>query len=173
MAEAEGDTSIEATLRRAVGRPTSAATVVVERGPVVVFADSVLEESPIYRDPSAAQAAGFPAIPAPPTFPFVMEFWGKHVELQPPDAPTAAVLGEVLGPLAASGGLMLHGEQEFVYHRPVLVGDVLVGEGRVVEAYQKESRGRTLTFVVSETDWRDRETGEPVVTTRFNLVHRG
>jgi acyl dehydratase len=81
-------------------------------------------------------------------------------------------MGEVIGPLMAKGGLILHGEQEFVYHRPVYVGDVLSGEGSVVDAYTKESKGKTMTFIVTETVWKDDRTGEPVVTTRFNVIHR-
>ena len=49
-------------------------------------------------------------------------------------------MAEVLGPLMANGGLILHGEQEFTYHRPVLAGDVLVGEGRVADAYRRSPR---------------------------------
>ena len=69
-----------------------------------------------------------------------------------------------LGPLMANGGLILHGEQEFIYHRPIVVGDVLVSEGKVIDAYQKESKGKTMTFIVSETNWSDDATGEPVAT---------
>ncbi len=29
-----------------------------------------------------------------------------------------------------------------------------------------------MTFIVQETNWTDDKTGEPVVTTRFNLIHR-
>jgi hypothetical protein len=29
-----------------------------------------------------------------------------------------------------------------------------------------------MTFICSETNWRDETTGEPVVTARFNLIHR-
>jgi acyl dehydratase len=72
----------------------------------------------------------------------------------------------------SKGGLILHGEQEFIYHRPVQVGDVLVGEGKIADAYQKESSGRTMTFIVSETNWTDERTGEPVVTVRANIIHR-
>jgi hypothetical protein len=78
----------------------------------------------------------------------------------------------VVGPLLASGGLLLHGEQEFIYHRPIVVGDVLVGEGSIVDAYQKESKGKTMTFVVSEMNWKDEKTGEPVATVRNNLIVR-
>ena len=49
---------------------------------------------------------------------------------------------------------------------------MLVSEGKITDAYQKESKGRTMTFIVQETNWRDDKTGEPVVTARFNLIHR-
>ena len=77
-----------------------------------------------------------------------------------------------MAPLMAKGGLILHGEQEFVYHRPVQVGDVLEGDGKIADAYQKESGGRTMSFIVSETVWTDEKTGEPVVTVRSNIIHR-
>jgi acyl dehydratase len=164
--------SDEEMLRSIIGQPTGKSTVVVERGPVAFFADAVADANPIYKDPAAAKAAGLAAIPAPPTFPIAMEAWGKFPELQPADAPSGNPLMKVLGPLMAKGGLILHGEEEFVYHRPVLVGDELVGEGKVVDAYQKESKGKTMTFVVTETTWVDAKTGEPVVTSRFNVIHR-
>jgi len=168
----EAASTDEEILKSIIGQPTGTSTVVVERGPVAFFADAVLDTNPIYRSPEAARAAGFPAIPAPPTFPIAMEAWGKFAELQAADAPTGSPLMKVLGSLMAKGGLILHGEQEFVYHRPVVVGDVLVGEGRVADAYRKESKGRTMTFVVTETSWVDQRTGEPVVTARFNVIHR-
>ena len=169
---AESATSIEDVLKGIIGKPTEKAKVVIERAPVQHFADAVLSSSPIYHSPEAAKEAGFSSIPAPPTFPFAMEFAGKFEEIQPSDAPVANPLGEAMGPLMAKGGLILHGEQEFIYHRPVQVGDVLVGEGTIADAYQKESKGRTMTFIVQETNWSDEKTGEPVVTTRFNVIHR-
>ena len=122
--------------------------------------------------PRAAAEAGLAGIPAPPTYPFVMENFGAYPELQPTDGPTGNPMAEVLGPLMANGGLILHGEQEFTYHRPILAGDVLVGEGKVADAYRKESKGKTMTFVVVETAWREQATGEPVCTSRMNIIHR-
>jgi len=58
------------------------------------------------------------------------------------------------------------------FHRPIVVGDVLIGEGRIVDLYEKESKGRTMTFLVTETVWRDEKSGESAVTERFNLIHR-
>jgi acyl dehydratase len=160
-------------LKKIIGKPMSKSKVVIERGPVANFATAVCDANPVYRDPRAASEAGFDAIVVPPTFPFVMQAWGEFPEDQPADKPTGNPLGEVIGPLMSKGGIILHGEQEFIYHRPVLVGDVLLGEGRVTDAYAKESKGKTMTFIVTETVWRDDATGEPVVTSRFNLIHRG
>ncbi len=165
-------TSDDELIRSVIGLRTSKSTVVVERGPVTFFAEAVHETSPAYRSPEAAKAAGLANIPAPPTYPLVMEHWGKFPELQPDDAPDAGAAAQAMGKLMSGPGLILHGEQEFTYHRPVLVGDELVGEGTVVDAYRKESKGRTMTFLVTETRWTDRRTGEPVVTSRFNVIHR-
>jgi acyl dehydratase len=155
-----------------IGKPTSARRVRVERGPVEFFATAVKDDNPVYHDAGAAAAAGFAGIPAPPTFSFVMGHQGTRAEEQPPD-PTGGrnPMFEVMGELMSRGGLVLHGEQEFVYHRPIVSGDVLDGEGKVVDIYEKESKGSVMTFVVMETVWRD-QTGEPVVTERFNLIHR-
>lgn len=156
-----------------IGKPSARTKVVVERGPLVNFAKSVKEDNPIYRDPAAAAAAGFSGIPVPPTYPFVWGTWGAFPEIQPDNSdvePGGAMA--VIGKLRAeNGGMILHGEQEFVYHRPVVVGETLTGEGAVSELYQKESGGKTMTFCVTETTWRD-EAGEPVLTARFNLIHR-
>jgi acyl dehydratase len=160
--------------RSIIGRSTGSSRVVIERGPVAVFAEAVKDPSPVYRDPRAAKAAGHDAIPVPVTFPFVMGHFGTFPEIQPEGGQPAGGggAGSILGPLLASGGLLLHGEQEFEYHRPVHVGDVLVGEGRVADAYEKQAGTGTLTFVVMETLWSDDATGEPVVTARTNLLVR-
>jgi acyl dehydratase len=155
-----------------IGTPTSTTVVTVERGQLAEFAAAVKDSSPEYRDPRAAAAVGLAGIPAPPTYPFVMGNFGAFPELQPDDAPKGNPMGAVLGPLMAKGGLILHGEEEFLYHRPILVGDVLIGEGVISDVYQKESKGRTMTFICSETTWTEESTGEPVVTARMNLIHR-
>ena len=92
---------------------------------------------------------------------------------RPPDPDgDPQLMAKTIGSLMAKGGLILHGEQEFEYHRPMVVGDVLAGEGKVLDLYEKESKGRTMTFLVMETTYRDGRTGEPVLTTRMNLIHR-
>lgn len=156
-----------------IGTKTGAYHVVIERGPVDVFADAVTDRNPIYHSEEAAQAAGFDNIPAPPTYSFVMQHYGKFDDLQPDD-PTGGKnpVADIMGPLMAGGGVILHGEESFEYHRPIVVGDVLDGDATVVDFYDKESKGSTMTFLVIETEWTDSRTGQPVVTERFNVIHR-
>ena len=156
-----------------IGKPIPPQTVVVERGPVSNFAKAVKDESPIYADAAKAAEAGFEAIPAPPTFTFAMHHWGVFPELQPADADGPQPMLQALGELMADGGLILHGEQEFTYHQPLLVGQRLTASGAVKDVYVKEgSGGRPMTFIVTETIWSD-EAGAPVVTSTMTLLHRG
>jgi acyl dehydratase len=156
-----------------IGKPTGAWKVTVERGPVSNFAAAVQDTNRVYRDQRSAREAGFENIPAPPTFTFGMQFWGAFVEDQPPDPtggqnPMHTVMGELFG----QGALVLHGEQEFEYHRPIEVGDVLVGEGTLTDIYEKETDRAHMTFVVIKTEWKDADSGAPVVTEAFNLIAR-
>lgn len=157
-----------------IGTPTGSARVTIERQVLSNFANALKDENPIYRDGTAAAAAGFAGIPAPPTFSFAMEFSGKYPENQPEDtgAGVNTVLAGVIGPLMAKGGLVLHGEQGFEYHRPIVAGDVLVKEGRVADIYEKDTGSAIMTFVVTEEVWRDDRTGDPVLTSRMNLLVR-
>jgi acyl dehydratase len=156
-----------------IGKTTSRSVVAVERQPLANFAKAVQDNSPVYQDARAAKAAGFDDIPAPPTWSFAMSGWGTYPELQEGlEKVEGNPMFEIIGKLRQSGGMVLHGEQEFVFHRPIVAGDVLVGEGKVTDTYEKESKGKTMTFVVSETVWTDQKTGDPVVTTVFNLIHR-
>jgi acyl dehydratase len=156
-----------------IGKPTSDAVVTVERATVSAFAASVLDDKPLYRNRDAARAAGFDDLPAPPTYFFsAAQNWGQWEEEQPPD-PTGGTnpMAEVMGGLMAGGGLILHGEQEFTYHRPVVVGEKLRARGVVRDIYQKHSGDRTMTFMVIETAYTD-DDEDPVVTSTMNLLHR-
>jgi acyl dehydratase len=148
--------------------------ITVERGPVTVFADAVKDRNPVYRDRRAAIAAGFGDVPVPPTFPFVMGYWGTHRELQERLEPVSSnPVWDVMAQLGA--GLILHGEQEFEFHRPVVVGDVLYGEDVLSDLYEKSTDNYLMTLIVTTTRWVDYTTGspgEPAVTTRYNLIHR-
>lgn len=150
----------------AIGAQTGAWHITLERSVLANFARAVRDERPEYRSAGA---------PAPPTFTFAAPYWSAYFpEAQPPD-PTrggANPMHTIMGDLFAKGALVLHGEQEFEYHRMPRAGDVLDGDQRITDIYEKETDTAHMTFVVMETRWRDASGGEPVVTERFNLIAR-
>jgi acyl dehydratase len=144
----------------------------VERTPVGLFARAVTDRNPVYRDQRAASAAGFAAIPCPPTFTFAMTHGGAWADLQPEGGSGSFFDSDsVLAELGGGGGLYLHGEQEFVYHRQPVVGDELEGRMRMADRYDKQGGRGVMEFTVIETEWRDVTTGEPVVTERTISIH--
>jgi hypothetical protein len=136
------------------GQQTGTQKVVIERGPVRVFAEALGDASDAYTGDGA---------PVPPRFPFVMPYWGSLGTGGAPGLP----IDRLRGPDRA----ILHGEQAFEYHRWPKVGDVLEGTTVITDVYQKErSNGGKLEFYVTETDWKDADSGKPIVKSIFTLV---
>ena len=136
------------------GQQTGTQRVRIERGPVRVFAQALMDPDPVYDGDDA---------PVPPTFPFVMPFWGSLGE--------GGAAGLPIERLRGPGRAILHGEQAFEFTRWPRVGDTLEGTTTVTDVYEKErSNGGKLEFYVTETDWTDAETGEPVCKSIFTLA---
>ena len=126
------------------------ARVQIEAGPVRIFAGVVGADEQLHGSAAVAGAAGFAGIPIPPTYGFVMGYWGAEPspaqsETTPPGR--LAGLAAVSDALAREGGMVLHGEQEFRYHRPIIVGETVDVSGTVVSVLDKVgSGGRALRF---------------------------
>lgn len=118
----------------------------VEAGRLRAFAKATGQVDPVYSNGEAARAAGHDGVPVPPTFLFCLEM----------EAPNPAALREMLD---IDYSKLLHGEQNFTYHRMAYVGDRLTFSPRVADIYAK--KGGALEFVVRET---------PVTNQRDELV---
>lgn len=136
------------------GQETGTQKVVIERGPVRVFAEALGDSDDVYSGDDAL---------VPPTFPFVMSYWGS--------LGTGGAAGLPIDRLRGPGRAILHGEQAFEYQRWPKVGDVLEGTTVITDVYEKErSNGGKLEFYITETDWKDADSGDPVVKSIFTLV---
>ncbi len=136
------------------GQETGSQKVVIERGPVRVFAQALGDTDDVYGGDDAL---------VPPTFPFVMSYWGS--------LGSGGAAGLPIDRLRGPGRAILHGEQAFEYQRWPKVGDILEGTTVITDVYEKErSNGGKLEFYVTETDWKDATSGEPVVKSIFTLV---
>ncbi len=118
----------------AVGRSFTPVTARVEPGRLRYFLNTLGEENPVYRNADAARAAGFTRMPVPPTYLFCLEMLDAENPF------------EMLSALDIDLARVLHGEQSFVYHAPILVGDTLTFRPRVDSVTQK--KGGALTLIV-------------------------
>jgi acyl dehydratase len=152
-----------AALRREwIGRTRPHVRLRIELGMVQAYARAVLEVDPVWFDEDAARAAGFPAVPAVPSFVFTLPYQARA--RRPPGAPPTGPdeIGALLALLQGADGLQLHADQAFTFERPVFVGDVLAGTEVVVDV--ERTRGeRPLWLVRTQTVWHD-ERGAVVVT---------
>lgn len=120
------------------------------------FADAIGDPNPVYRDASAAKAAGFSGVIAPPTYLTKMNFVaGANAAIFDPD-------------LGLNYAMVVHGEQEYRFTRPVRAGDVLVGTPKVASIFAK---GRN-EFLVTETAIATVD-GDPVAVATSTIVSRG
>jgi hypothetical protein len=155
----------------------------VEAGAIMLFARSVGDPNPIYRDPGYAAASEVGEVVAPPTFVQSVAQWDPNWMLRPVigkpwfgsgKEATGMVMAppaEGSGDGAGGGGTAslssgLHAEQSYEYHRNVVAGDVLVANSVPGKTWEKKGRSGRLVFHEQITEFRDEKTGELVVTAR-------
>jgi hydroxyacyl-ACP dehydratase HTD2-like protein with hotdog domain len=130
--------------RSHIGESSEQVTFDVEKGAIVRMAEAIGDPQPAYLDGSAA----------PPTFPTTFNF----------RLPVPSLRG-------ADPSRTLHGDQEYVYERPLRAGDRLTCVSRIADVNEKETRLGAAAFVVVETEGRD-ESGELVYTARATVIVR-
>ncbi len=130
----------------------------VERGKIREFADAIGDPNPIYRDPAYAAKTPLGAIVAPPTL-------LRSFLYEPKDAVEALKVKD--------WSFIVHGEQEFEYLAPVVAGDVLTAQDKIVSIVEKESRrAGKLQIAVIESTFRNQR-GDKVQIARRTLVETG
>jgi hypothetical protein len=133
--------------RSIVGTSSVPVTMTVERGKIMEFARSILDDNPVYFGPD-------PAVPL--TFGVTVAHWQNGAD------------GPELHGLDLSR--VLHGGHEFEYLGEIHVGDTLTAQGSIVDVYTKNgSRGGTMTFIVSETVFTNQH-GDDVLKMRSTLI---
>jgi acyl dehydratase len=127
----------------------------VSRVKIAEFADAIGDENLIFRDRAVAQAAGYPDVLAPPTFPIVITMAASRIVVGDPG-------------LGLNYAMVVHGEQRFGYSRPLHAGDVVTARSTITGI--REVAG--MTMLTTETEIRTLG-GEHVCTGTGTLVERG
>lgn len=139
-----------------IGHELAPSVLAIDRGRLRFFAKAIGETDPVYIDVAAAKAAGYPDLPAPPTFLFSAELDSGAVD---------ALLEQLGVPLAK----LLHGGQSFEYYAAACAGDTITVRSRIEDIYDKKNGA--LEFVVRSSIAANQH-GEKVAQMRTVLVCR-
>jgi len=142
--------------RKWIGHELPSSELPIERGRLRFFAKAIGETDPVYTSEAAARAAGYPDLPAPPTFLFAAEL---------DSGASSRLLADLGIPLAK----ILHGEQGFTYHRPACAGETITVRSRIEDIYEKKNG--VLEFIV-KTSRAVNQRGELVAEMRTVIVCR-
>ena len=127
----------------------------VGREKIREFCEAIGTADEACLDPEAARKLGYPDVIAPPTFAIVLTNSGVRLLVEDPD-------------LGLDFSRVVHGDQRFAYHRPILAGDVLICVSKIEEITSRG--GHDFLVVRSDVTADD---GELVVTGWSRLVVRG
>src|SRR5262249_37642866 len=138
-----------------IGKTGKPFTMPIEWGKVREFARAIRDPNPVYFDPELAKKE-CGGVPIPVTFLQTSAFWQTAESTPPIDM--------------FDMRRILHGEQEFEFFKPILVGDTLTGLARVSDIYEKEGgRGGKMTFLAVEAIYTNQR-NERVARARFVLL---
>lgn len=144
--------------RSKIGYEFTSFSADVEKGRLKFFAKAIGETNPIYTDETAARDAGYPSLPAPPTFTMVLDMEG------PENMPVLELLDIDIAKI-------LHGSQEFEYFAPICAGDVITVTSRIADMFDK--KGGALEFVVSENTYTNQNGQLTAKATSTLIVRNG
>lgn len=140
----------------------------VGRHDIVKYAHATGETNPIHFDIAAAVDAGYSDIVAPPLFPYVIRMHASHLvprhRLEPDGSATADV-----PPLATTRAMA--GETSIELGAPIVAGDVIFVDKRIVDMFEKEGRSGNLVFVNMEFVFTN-QAGELVAREEFTRIYR-
>lgn len=139
-----------------IGKDVGTSVLPIEAGRLRFFAKAIGETDPVYTDEAAAKAAGYAALPAPPTFIFAAEL-------------DSGLKFKMFDDMGVPLGRILHGKQSFEYLRPIVAGDVITVKSVVKDIYEK--KGGALEFIDVASDVTN-AAGELVVRLRSVTVVR-
>lgn len=141
-------------LQHLIGKNGKPYTFQVDHRHIRQFARAIGDMNRLYFDEEYAKGTVHGGIIAPPTFPIaILDETGEALDL------------------GLDYNRMLHGEQQFIYTRPIRVNDQLTCQQVVTDVYEREGKKGTMTFVVLDTVITDAH-NEHVVTSRTNIVYR-
>lgn len=142
--------------KSAIGRTTSVSTMEVEKGHIRKFAEAIGDDNPLHHDEEYAKKSRYGGIIAPPTFVTTLGFESKE---------------NLMAGLDINYARLLHGEQEYEYHKPIMAGDTISFSTTITDITEKKGKSGAMDIVTTEMTGNN-QNGERVFVGRSTVVIR-
>lgn len=140
----------------------------VGRQDIQRYSHAVGETDPVHFDPEAARAAGYDDVVAPPFFPYVARMHASNLGPRGILEPDGSAAVDV-PPLPTTRAMA--GETTIEIGEPLVAGDAVTVEKRIVDMYEKQGRSGTLVFVKMEFTFTNQH-GAMVAREQFTRIYR-
>ena len=140
----------EAMRQQAIGLESQPATMEVEKGAILRFAEAIGDPNPQWNDEAAARKTRHGGIIAPPTF--LRSMRGVSVQL----------------PFDLSFSRRLDGGSDWEYFQPVRPGDRITAVARIADLSERSGRLGLMVFMITVTTYRNQF--DEVVATQTNTL---
>jgi len=137
-----------------IGKEVPIGTFTVTAEDIREFAEAIEDLNPLYLDPDAAHAAGYPNVIAPPMF--YLRLRGGRMQ---PEVPLEPGLASV------------HAGQEMEFADELYAGQTYTVTAKIAEVYEKTGRSGTMGIVVREVNIKD-SGGKTIVVSRERQIVR-
>ena len=139
----------------AVGKTFPPVEYVVGTEKIREYAAATFDDNPLSNDEEAAKAAGYAGLVAPPMFAVVFSSKAAAPAMFDPD-------------VAMNFAMMVHGAQDFTFHKPVVAGDRITTTASVKSIEASGGKG----FYIYTTESVN-QNGEAVVSADWTCIVRG
>ena len=140
----------EAMRQQAIGLESAPATMEIEKGAILRFAEAIGDPNPQWNDEAAARKTGYGGLTAPPTF--LRSLRGVQVEL----------------PFDLSFTRRLDAGSDWEYFQPVRPGDHITAVARIADLSERSGRLGLMIFMTTVTTYTNQF--DEVVATQTNTL---
>ena len=137
--------------RNLIGSTSEVYEFEVEKGAIRTFASAIGDDNPLYFDEAYAKEQGYASLVASPTFPQTFRI------------PTLD--------LKVEKSRTLHGEQEYIYERPIVAGDILRCVSKLVDINERQGKKGTMISFLYEIRGEDLN-GNFVFLSKTTVIYR-
>ncbi|MFT7476123.1 MAG: acyl dehydratase [Verrucomicrobiales bacterium] len=142
--------------------------VMISATDIARYARAIGETDPVFYDAGAARAAGHSNVIAPPYFPYTIRMQAANLrdrsDLEPDGSSS-----EDVPPVETTRAMA--GETKIEMGVPIVAGDTITLEKRIIDIYEKSGRSGDLVFVVQEFRFTNQDE-ELVMREEFTRIYR-